>query len=435
MQIIKLKSKKNNDMKKIIVLAILFSINLFSQEVLDKVVAVVDNEFVLKSELEFQTNMLASQRKIDPNTPGLQQQVLNAIIEEKLIYAQANFDSIMVTDEEVASRIDYQLKVFQQQYGSMEKIEQIYGMSIEKIKRELRDEVQKSLMIQKLQEKNFGSVEATRREVESFFNTYKDSIGVIPEKVKISHIFRNPKTSSINKEKYRQFAKAILDSIKNGSDFAEMAKKYSEDPGSAAQGGDLGFVKRGVFYPEFEAAAFSLETDQISDVVESPVGYHIIQMLERRGESIKTRHILIKVKLDEQADLNTISFLTDVRDSIVRNFGTFSEYAQKYSEDKDTAPFGGELGTFFIGQIDKQLLDAVAKLKEGEIGFPRRIEYSEGSYGYHIVYLEKRTLQHLANLELDYAEIKKLAEDNKKQKKYSEWIANLKEKIYWDVRL
>ena len=262
MQIIKLKSKKNNDMKKIIVLAILFSINLFSQEVLDKVVAVVDNEFVLKSELEFQTNMLASQRKIDPNTPGLQQQVLNAIIEEKLIYAQANFDSIMVTDEEVASRIDYQLKVFQQQYGSMEKIEQIYGMSIEKIKRELRDEVQKSLMIQKLQEKNFGSVEATRREVESFFNTYKDSIGVIPEKVKISHIFRNPKTSSTNKEKYRQFAKAILDSIKNGSDFAEMAKKYSEDPGSAAQGGDLGFVKRGVFYPEFEAAAFSLETDQ-----------------------------------------------------------------------------------------------------------------------------------------------------------------------------
>ena len=431
----KLKSKKNKIMKKIILLAILLSISSYAQEVLDKIVAVVDNEFILKSELEFQTNMVAAQRKIDPNSPGLQKQVLNAIIEEKLIYAQANFDSIIVTDEEVASRIDYQINVFQQQYGSIEKIEQMYGMSIEKIKRELRDEIQKSLMIQKLQEKNFASIEASRREVESFYNTYKDSIGVIPEKVKISHIFNNPKASSINKEKYRQFAKAILDSIKDGSDFAELAKKYSEDPGSAVQGGDLGFVKRGVFYPEFEAVAYSLEPNQISDIVESPVGYHIIQLLERRGESIKTRHILIKIKLDEQADLNTISFLTDVRDSIIKKVAPFSYYAKKYSEDKDTAPFGGDLGTFFIGQIDKQLLDAVAKLKDGEIGFPRRIEYSEGNYGYHIVWLEKRTLPHLANLDLDYPEIKKLAEDNKKQKKYSEWIEKLKEKIYWDVRI
>jgi peptidyl-prolyl cis-trans isomerase SurA len=158
-------------------------------------------------------------------------------------------------------------------------------------------------------------------------------------------------------------------------------------------------------------------------------------LLERRGESIKTRHILIKIKLDEQADLNTISFLTDVRDSIIKKVAPFSYYAKKYSEDKDTAPFGGDLGTFFIGQIDKQLLDAVAKLKDGEIGFPRRIEYSEGNYGYHIVWLEKRTLPHLANLDLDYPEIKKLAEDHKKQKKYSEWIEKLKEKIYWDVRI
>lgn len=422
-------------MKRIILLFILLTVSSYSQEVLDKIVAVVDNEFVLKSELDFQTNMLAAQRKVDPNSPELQKQVLNAMIEEKLIYAQANFDSITVTDEEVTNRINYQIEVFKQQYGSVERVEQIYGMSIEKIKRELRDDVRKNLMIQKLQEKNFSTIEASRREVEDFFETYKDSLGLIPEKVTISHIFRNPKSTETNKEKYLKFAQAILDSIKMGADFAEMAKKYSEDPGSAVQGGDLGFVKRGVFYPEFEAAAFNLEPNEISGVIESPVGFHIIQMLERRGESIKTRHILIKVKIDEQADLNSISFLSEIRDSIVNKFGTFAEYAKKYSEDKDTAPFGGELGTFYIGQIDKQLLDAVSKLKEGEISFPRRIEYSEDNYGYHIVYLEKRTPQHLANLDVDYPEIKKLAEDYKKQKKYSEWIESLKEKIYWDVRL
>lgn len=422
-------------MTRILLFIAFFSAAVFSQEVLDRVVAVVDNEFILKSELEFQTNLLAAQRQVDPQSPELQKQVLNAIIEEKLIYAQANFDSITVTDEEISSRIDYQIEVFKQQYGSTERIEQIYGMSIEKIKRELRDEVEKSLMIQKLQQKNFAFVEASRREVEAFFNTYKDSIGVIPEKLKISHIFRNPKSTAANKQKYREFAQAILDSIKAGADFAEMAKKYSEDPGSAVHGGDLGFVRRGLFYPEFEAAAFSLQTNQISDLVESPVGYHIIQLLERRGESIKTRHILIKIKLDEQADLNTISFLTDVRDSIVRKFGSFSEFAKKYSEDNETAPFGGELGTFFINQLDKQLLDVVSKLKEGEISFPRRVEYSESNYGYHIVYLEKRIPQHIANLELDYSEIKKLADDYKKQKKYREWIESLKEKIYWEIRI
>ncbi|NWF90850.1 MAG: peptidylprolyl isomerase [Ignavibacteriaceae bacterium] len=422
-------------MKKIFLIVLLFSIYSFAQEVLDKIVAVVDNEFILKSELDFQTNMVAAQRKLDPNSAELRKQVLNSIIEEKLIYAQANFDSIMVTDEEVTNRINYQLEVFKQQYGSIERVEQMYGMSVEKIKRELRDEVQKSLMIQKLQEKNFSGIEASRREVEIFFNTYKDSLGIIPEKVTISHIYKNPKASKTNKEKYYSLAKSILDSIKNGANFSDMAKKYSEDPGSAAQGGDLGFVKRGVFYPEFEAAAFTLEANQISDVVESPVGYHIIQMLERRGESIKTRHILIKIKLDEQSDLNTITFLTEIRDSIVRKFGSFADYAKKYSEDNDTAPFGGDLGTFFINQLDKQLLDAVSKLKEGEIGFPRRIEYSEGNYGYHIVYLVKRTAQHLANLDLDYPEMKKLADDNKKQKKYAEWIEQLKSKIYWDVRI
>src|SRR5690606_31269287 len=144
------------------------------------------------------------------------------------------------------------------------------------------------------------NVESSRKEVEDFFRTYKDSLGIIPEKVKISHIYRNPKASDEVKKKSRELAEAILDSVKSGVDFAELAKKYSEDPGSAAQGGDLGFVKRGIFYPEFESAAFSLEPNEISEVVESPAGFHIVQLLEKRGESVHTRHILIKIKTDDK---------------------------------------------------------------------------------------------------------------------------------------
>ncbi len=420
---------------KLIILLALISASIYSQEVIDKIVAVVDDEIIMKSELDFRAELLAAQNNLNATSPGFKQNVLNSLIEEKLVLAQANLDSIVVTDEEVSQRIDYQINMFTQQYGSREKVEQVYGMSIEKIKREMREEVRKNLMIQRLREKNFANVEASRKEVEDFFKTYKDSLGVIPEKVKISHIYRNPKPSENVKKESRELAQALLDSIKAGADFATLAKKYSEDPGSASQGGDLGFVKRGVFYPEFESAAFSLNNGEISKVVESPAGFHIIQLLEKRGESIHTRHILIKIKADDKADINTIDFLTEVRDSIIKGYGTFAQYAKKYSEDKETAVFGGELGTFYMNQLDKTLLDAVSKLKEGEISFPRRIEYAPGNYGYHIVYLEERVPQHTANLDEDYTEIKKIADEYKKQDKYQEWIAELKDKIYWEVRL
>lgn len=420
---------------RIALLLILLSSAGFTQQVLDKIVAVVDNEIILQSELDFQASVFASQRQLDVNTPGLKKQLLNSMIEEKLIYAQAELDSITVTEDEINQRIDYQINAFVQQYGSVANIEKIYGMSIDRIKRELRDDVRKSLMTQRLQEKNFGKVDATKREVEEFFATYKDSIGTIPEKVKLYHIFQNPKASEKLKKKFRDKALALLDSLKAGKDFAELARKYSDDPGSAAQGGDLGFVKKGVFYPEFEEAAFKLVEGQISGVVESPVGFHIIQLIEKRGESIKTRHILIKIKADENSDLQTIEFLTEVRDSIIKGTGTFQYFAKKYSEDKETAPFGGELGTYYINQLDKSLLDAVGKLKQGEISYPKRLEYGPGTYGYHIVWLESRIPQHIADLTEDYTEIKKLADENKKQKEYLKWIETLKSKIYWEVRI
>ncbi len=421
---------------KIFSVLILVAGYLFAQtEVIDRVVAVIDNEIILQSELDFQAAVYASQRGMDPKTPELRNQLLNAMIDEKLVYAQAELDSIVVTDAEVAQRIEYQISVLKQQYGSEASIETMYGMSLEKIKRELRDDVRKNLMVQRLREKNFAPVEASRREVEEFYVTYKDSLGMIPEKLRIYHIFRNPKTTDRLKSQYRDFAQAVLDSIKQGASFEEMAKKYSEDPGSKAYGGDLGFVKKGVFYPQFEAAAYALEIGQLSEVIETPVGYHIIELLERRGESIRTRHILFKFKTDEGADLETIEFLTELRDSIVNKVNTFQYYAKRYSEDKETAPFSGDLGTFYLNQLDKNLLDVVSKLKQDEISFPKRIDYGQGIYGYHIVYLQSRVPQHPASLEEDYAELKRLADEYKKQKQYETWVASLRDKIYWEVRL
>ncbi|MGE5402184.1 MAG: peptidylprolyl isomerase [Ignavibacteriales bacterium] len=423
-------------MKKFLFFVILLiTSSLQAQEVLDKVVAVVDNEIIMKSELDFQTSQYAAQHNLNASDPVLKKQILNSIINEKLLYAQAQLDSVAVTDEDVNNRVDYQMKQFTQQFGSKEKVEQAYGMNIEKIKRVLRENTRKGLMTQTLLQKKFGQVESSRREVEEFFAVYKDSLGLIPEKYTIAHIFKNPKASEQVKEKSRQFAQSLLDSLKAGADFAELAKKYSDDPGTASQGGDLGFAKRGGLVPEYESVAFSLEDGQLSGVVESPFGYHIIQLIEKRGESVHTRHILIKVKTDENADLKTIEFLSDLRDSVVRGFGKFEDYAKKYSDDKETAKFGGALGSPEAGQMDKSLLDVVGKMKEGDISYPKRMELGQGIYGYHIVYLIKKIPEHKPNIDQDYAEIKQVADYTKQDKLKAKWLDELREKIYWDVRI
>lgn len=414
---------------------LILTVSLLAQQVGDKIVAVVDNEIILKSDLDFRVYYETSQRKLNPQDPQIVRAILNQLIEEKLLYAQAELDSVTVTDEQVNQRLDYQVNMLMQQFGSKERLEQVYGMPLEKIKRTIREDIRKMAMSEYVREKKFAGVQVSRLEVEEFFNTYKDSLGVVPERFQISHIFQNPKTGERIKQNARETAAMLLDSIKKGGDFAQLARQYSNDPGSASQGGDLGFVKRGVFYPEFEAAAFALAPNQLSGIVESPVGYHIIQLLGRRGESIHCRHILIKLKADDEADLKAIEFLNDIRDSIMRKVNTFEYYAKKYSDDKENARFGGELGTFEKNQLDKSLLDVIFKMKENDISFPKRLEIDNNAYGYHIVKLIKRTPEHKASLDEDFAEIKRLAEYYKKQKLYAKWMDELREKIYWDIRL
>lgn len=422
-------------MKKILFVLFIIVGAVNAQQQLDKIVAVVDNEIILQSELDFRTAMEIQQRNANPADTTLRRQVLNSLIEEKLLFAQAELDSITVTDDQVKQQLEYQINYFIQQYGSRERLEQVYGMPLEKLKRNLQDDTRKNLMAQMLQQKKFGQLDVSRKEVEEFFVTYKDSLGVVPEKYKIAHIFQNPKTGERIKKRARDFAASLLDSLKKGADFSKLATKYSNDPGSAAQGGDLGFAKRGTLVSEFEAAAYSLAPNQISGIVESQFGFHIIQLIERRGDAIHARHILVKVKSDDESDLKSIEFLTDLRDSIVRGKNTFENYAKLYSDDKENAKFGGELGTFEQSQLEKPLLDIIFKLKEGDISFPKRLEVDKSVYGYHIVKLIKRIPEHKANLDMDYAEVKRLAEYYKKNKLYAKWMKEIKEKIYWEVRL
>lgn len=407
----------------------------FSQEILDKVVAVVDNQFILLSELEFQTQLIAYQRKLNPNDPALKKAVLNSLIEEKLMLAQAEFDSIKVTEDEVNRQLEFQIENFIQQFGSKEKLEQAYNRPIEKIRRELRDEIRNNILIQKVQDAKFGRLEVSRYEVEQFYNQYKDSIGLVPEEVQLSQIFIQSKLSETDKEILKNKLKAILDSIKNGGDFADFAKRYSDDINTAKAGGDLGFVRRGLLVKEFEEVVFTMKEGEISDIIETPFGFHIAQLLERRGESVKVRHILLKMQPSPESEQKIIDFLNAIRDSVVNGVNSFAYYAKLYSEDKATAQFGGEMGKVPVAELDPDLRNLISKMKDGEVSKPRKLVVSKDMYGYQLIYLEKRIPEHYPDLNLDYDKIAQLALYQKKQKVYRDLIEQLKKQVYWEIRL
>jgi peptidyl-prolyl cis-trans isomerase SurA len=404
-----------------------------TKPVLDKVVAVVGNEIILKSELDYQVQLLAYQNKLDPNDPTLRDKVLEGMIDDKLILAQAIRDSVTVTDDEVTRELDSRIQNLIKQLGSQQKVEEIYGMSINKIRSEFRDDMRKQLIIQKLKQQKFGDMRVSAVDVRNFYETYKDSIPEIPEQVTLSHIFMVPKPSSMARAEAYAEAKALLDSLKHGADFAELAKKYSQDPGSASSGGDLGWAKRGQFVPEFEQAVYALKPGEISGIVETQFGFHIIQLIDRRGELVHARHILIKIPHLQSDDDSTIAFLDSLRSRAIRG-ESFATLAREYSQDQDTRELGGDLGTVTLDQLSDNpaFLDTVKNMKVGEISNPVRVMFGK-SYGYSIVYLRNRIPAHKVNLEEDYDRLSAMALTMKQNEAYQKWIDQLKKQIYCKI--
>ena len=402
-------------------------------QVLDRVVAVVDNEPILESDLNAQVQFFVLNNKVDPNTPGLKEQVLQSMISEKLIVAKAIEDSVTVSDDDVQQQMDALIRQRIQQVGSEAKLEELYGMPLSRIRREFRDEMRKNLLAERLRQQRFGTSQIGRREVEEFYQTFKDSLGAVPEEVELAHIFFKPKPDEASKEAARTKAQGLLDSLKAGTDFTVLATRHSEDPGSASRGGDLGLVRRGQFVKDFETAVFALSEGQLSGIVETEFGYHIIQLLERRGDAVHPRHILIKVERSKASDDAAVAFLDSLRNRALAG-ESFSDLAKRYSEDKETALLGGSLGTAETQQLDKNFYATVAPLKDGQISQPVQLNVGN-SYGYQIVLVKKRTPTHVMSLDQDYHRIEAIALNYKNAKEYQQWLDELKSQIYWQSRL
>jgi len=417
----------------LIVAGLLFAVPfLHAQTVVDRIVAVVDKEIITESELNERVAFYAYQNKLDPSTPGLRKQMLDNMIAEKLILAQAIIDSVQVTDDDVTEALDQQVQRLVHQFGSDKAVEQAYGKPIGRIKREYRDEMRKQLLVQRIEQSRQSSIQVTANDVASFYATYKDSLAEVPETYTISHIYIVPKPdTAVERQTYLK-ASAVLDSIRAGGDFADFAKKYSADA-TASSGGDLGWSKRGDFVPEFEEALFGLKEGQVSDVVKTQFGYHIIQLIARRGESVHARHILFRIEKGAASDSAAVRELRAIRDSALAG-QSFAELAKKYSEDDQTKPLGGDLGEVTSKDITPEFEEEIKNLKVGEISEPTKIAVGNG-YGYQIVLMRKKIPAHMPTLEGDYKQLERLALYLKQTRMNNAWIDELKKNIYLDVRL
>lgn len=402
----------------------------WAQQKLDAIAAIVGDQIVLESEIHTLVAQYGFQKRINVlNDPALFRQLskrfLNRLIDQKLLLIKADEDTIKADEARVDQLLEQQLNMLIQQAGSQEALEKYYNAPLTQIKKELRREIENQLRIEMLQQKRFGNLKVSRREVEQFYHQYRDSLPRIEETVDISHILMNVTPSDESIQQAYQKIQQLKAQLDNGADFAELARKYSEDPGSASKGGDLGFVKRGDLVKEFEEVAFALKKGEISDIVQTQFGFHIIQLLERRGEKIHVRHILIQLRPTPEDEQRVIDTLKTIRQKILEGKATFEEMALKYSDDPNVKKDKGHLGRFRVGSFQiKEFEKAVANLKPGEISQPFRTEF-----GYHIVRLNERISPRTLSLEKDWEQIEQWALQKKQEREFQKWLAQLRKEI------
>lgn len=374
----KIKSSKPTDMRFITTILLCFIVvSVSAQKVVDKIVGVVNDKIILLSDIEAQNQQYI--QEYGENTPAnLKCELLDQVMTQKLMLAQSILDSVEIADEDVDNELDKRVRYFSNMTGGIEKLEEYYGKSIVEIKDEFRTEIRDQMLSSKEQQNIIADAKVNPSDVKVFFNKIPtDSLPYYDAEVQVGQIIFKPQVIP----EMKQFAIDKINDLRNramkGEDFATLASLYTEDPGSIDKGGELGFFNRGEMDPNFEGAAFSLKVPgQISDVVESTFGYHIIQLIERRGERINVRHILITPKTTS-FDLTKAQMRADtVYQKLAEGKISFSDAVNKFSEDEESKNNGGMLvnsasgNTFFtipeLGDNDKSLVFTIDSLKAGE---------------------------------------------------------------------
>ena len=406
--------------------------------VIDKIIVKVDDYIILKSELEGAYQEMVSRGTIVGE--GEKCKLLENLIVNKLMVAKAEIDSVLVNEAEVAIELDRRMSYFISQVGSEEKLEEFYGKSINQFKQELFDQVKEQLVVQRMQCEITSNIKITPSEVKKFYKTIpRDSLPFFSTEVTVGQIVKNPAAGDAQKQRIIDQLKDLKDQIEAGIDFGILAKQYSIDPGSAQLGGELPFFKRGELAPEYEATALSLKPGEISDPVETQFGIHIISLIEKRGNSFKSKHILMTPQPSFRDKQVAADYLDSLRTSILNDSISFQIAAKEYSDDQITSGNGG----FFtngqgsnkvsVKELDPNVFFAIDTMAIGSISPPIELDKPDGTKAFRILFYSGKTPPHQANLDDDYQKIADAALNEKKNRTLNNWFSDAQKGIFIQV--
>ncbi len=411
--------------------SVCLTINSFSQnsKSIDKIVAYIGDQIILKSDIE---NVKI--QRLQDNVKDINDcEILDLLIMQKLLLNQAELDSIKISDAQVDAEMENRLRIIENQIGSKQKLEEFYGKTSTQIKIEMKQSIKNKLLSEEMQRNITSSIQVTPKDIEEYFkNLPKDSIPYINTKLSFQQIVIFPKITKEDKQITFNKLNDIRESIINGKSFESQARLHSQDPGSASQGGTIS-ASRGMMVPQFESTVFNLKPGEISRIIETDNGYHIIQLVERKGDDYTCKHILMIPEFNRES-LNGASIkMEECYSKLKENQITWNEAVIMYSNDNNTKnnygiitnPITGEQtwSSEDLNQIDQQIYLLTNSLNKGELTKPTLyFDFYERKQGIRIVRLMDRLPQHIANLKDDYVLIQRATENKKKQESLKKWV-------------
>lgn len=404
--------------------------------IIDKVVAVVGKNVILMSDVENQYTQLKAQAGASEN---LKCEVFEELLYQKLLLDQAQKDSIEITEGEIEDNLDRRIRYFVSQIGSEQKLEEFYGKSITEIKDEFREVIAKQMLSERMQGQLTQSIKVTPTEILKFYKKIpKDSLPRLNKQIILEQIAKYPPVNEKEKLAIKERLRTYRDRVLKGEKFSTLAVLYSEDMGSARKGGELGFVGRSDLVPQFAAVAFKLkEPSDISRIVETEFGFHIIQLIEKRGELMNLRHILLKPKVSPMDMYKAQVYIDSIRTLIVTDSISFEDAATKFSEDKETNKNGGLMinpmtgnSVFENEQLTPGVAYALKNIKEGELTKVFKTQDSRGQDVYKVIRVKQVIPPHTASINQDYQLIQDLCLADKKQRYVDLWIKRKQKSTY-----
>lgn len=429
------------NMKRIIwILAAITMVSPVFGQSIDRIVAIVGEEIILESDIENQYNYLIINGEKDNGT--LRCQVLDQLIVGKLLLNKAKQDSIEVSELQVQSEVDRRVKGVADQMGSTERFEQVYGRSIEQFKADIAPDIRKELLTDAQRRALVSGLDVTPKEVKKFFNTLNaDSLGYLPAEVQINHIVMQPEFSQESIDRAKTLLTDLAAQARAGADFAELAKKNTQEPGGRQRGGSLGWFGRGSMVPEFEEIAYRLRVGEVSEPLRTEFGYHIIRLNDKRGELLNASHILRRLSTSADGDQVAMDSLMTIMELVNTDSLTFEQAAIRFSSDRQTKHCGGCISNPQTGdlRIPLDALDAdmyfkIDEMDEGEISEPMELLQPDGTKVFHVVYLKRKIPPHAPNLKDDYQKISDVALQAKQAETFDKWLTSAKKNIYIDIK-